>query len=103
MAGGVGGDGVAAFEDAKGAALVELEEETVEAVAFLAEGALAARSEFELESFEAQADCGDFHSEIEGDDAFVSGVEALRALGEICTEGVGQTGREFVGTLALLA
>ena len=46
MAGGVGGDGVAAFEDAEGAALFELEAEAVEAIAFCAESALGAGGEF---------------------------------------------------------
>jgi hypothetical protein len=42
VAGGVGGYGVAAFEDAGGAAFVELKAETVQAVALGAEDALAA-------------------------------------------------------------
>ena len=36
-AGGVGGDGVAAFKDAEGAALLELEAEAIEAFAVCAE------------------------------------------------------------------
>jgi hypothetical protein len=102
LAGGVGGDGVAAFEDAEGATLVELEAEAVEAIAFLAESALGTGGEFELEFLEAQADRGDFHSEIEGNDAFVSDVEALGAECEIRAKGVSDAGGHFVGALALL-
>ena len=42
VAGGVGGDSVAAFQDAGGAALFELEAQSVEAVALGAEDAFAA-------------------------------------------------------------
>ena len=77
----VGGDGVAAFQDAEGAAFLELEAEAVEAFAFLAESAVGAGGEFELKFFETQADGGDLHSEIECDDALVRDVEALGAEG----------------------
>lgn len=102
MAGGVGGDGVAAFEYAEGAAFVELEAEAVEAVAFLTEGTLGTGREFELELFEAQPDRSDFHSKIERDDAFVSDVETLGAQREIGAQGVSDAGGHFVGALALL-
>ena len=90
LAGGVGGDGVAAFEDAEGAAFVELEVEAVEALAFLAEGTVGAGGQFELEFFQTQTDGCDFHSEIESDDAFVRDVEALGTESEICTKSVGE-------------
>ena len=42
VAGGVGGDGIPAFEDACGAALFQLETQAIEAVPLNAENALAA-------------------------------------------------------------
>ena len=90
LAAGVGGDGVAAFEDAEGAAFLELEAEAVEALAFLAKGAIGACGEFEPEFFETQANSGDSHPEIEGDDAFVRDVETLGTESEICTKSVGE-------------
>ena len=83
LAGGVGGDGVAAFEDAEGAAFLELEVEAVEALAFLAESAVGAGGELDLELLETQAHGCDLHSEIKSDDALVSDVETLRAQREI--------------------
>ena len=103
MAGGVGGDGVAAFEDAEGAALVKLEPKAVEAFAFFAEGAFGTGGEFELEFFEAQANCGDFHSEIEGDDAFVRDVETFCAQRQICAQRMSEARGQFISALSLLA
>ena len=100
---GVGGDRVAAFEYAQGAAFLELEAQTVEALAFVAKGAIGAGGEFEAKSFKAKTDRGDSHPKIEGDDAFVGDVEALGAEGEIGAERVSEARGHFVGTLALLA
>jgi hypothetical protein len=103
FAGGVGGDGVAAFEDAEGTAFVELKAKAVEALAFVAEAAIGASGEFELESIETESNGCDFHSEIEGDDALVRDVEALGAESKICAESVAKARSHFVGALALLA
>jgi len=69
VAGGVGGDGVAAFEDAQGAALLELQRQFFEAVAFRAQKALDADAEFGGTSFEAQAERGNLYAKIKGSDA----------------------------------
>ena len=52
VAGGVGGDGVAAFEDAQGAALFELQAQAVEAFAFCAKQAFGAGGQFVVAFFE---------------------------------------------------
>ena len=90
LAGGVGGDGVAAFENAEGAAFVELEAEAIEAVALLAQRAIGAGGEFELEFLQTQANRGNLHSEIKGDDTLMRDVEALGPEREICAEGVSE-------------
>ena len=64
VAGGVGGDGVAAFEDAERAALLELQEETLEAFALRAKKTLGADSEVSSAFFKAQAEGGDPHAKI---------------------------------------
>jgi hypothetical protein len=64
VAGGVGGDGVAAFEDASGAALFELQAQSVEAVALDAKDAFAADGKFMVAAFELTMQARNFRAEI---------------------------------------
>ena len=81
MAGGVGGDGVAAFEDAEGVALFKLEAETIEAVALDAEETFGADGEFVIAALEAAVQAGDFGAEIDRQEAKVlRGVTAAAVL-----------------------
>src|SRR5579859_915128 len=77
VAGGVGGDGVAAFEDFQRAALFELKSQALEALAFGAQEALGPNAEIGAALFEAQAERGNFHAKIEGGDAQVERGEAF--------------------------
>jgi len=103
VAGGVGGDGVAAFEDAQGAALLELQGQFFEAVAFRAQKALDADAEFGGTSFEAQAERGNFRAKIEGSDAQMGDGEAFARLLEARAKAEGEARSHFIGALALLA
>src|SRR6266850_1905262 len=102
VAGGVGGDGVAAFENAQGAALLELQRQFFEAVAFRAQKALGAEVEISAAFFEAQAERGDFHAKVEGSYAQVGGGEAFARLLETRAKAEGEAGSHFIGALALL-
>jgi len=103
VADGVGGDRVAAFENAQGAALLELQGQFFEAVAFRAQQALDADGEFGGTSFEAQAERSDFRAKIEGSDAQMGGGETLARLLEARAKAKGEARTHFIGALALLA
>jgi len=102
LAGGVCRYCVAAFEDAEGAALFQLESETVEALAFCAEQAVRAGAQIAAAFFQTQAQGGNLHTKIERDDAHVRGGEAAARVTNICAEAVSQAGGEFIRSLALL-
>ena len=59
---GVGGDGVAAFENFQRAAFVELKQEFFNAVALFLQESLGANTEFGGAFFQAQAERGDLHA-----------------------------------------
>jgi hypothetical protein len=103
VAGGVGGDGVAAFKDFEGAAFLELESEPLEVLAFGVKQALNADAEVGATFFEAQAERGNFHAKIEGGDAQVQRGKAFARLFEARSETQRQARGRFIGTLALLS
>src|SRR5208282_795615 len=71
VAGGVGGDGVAAFEDFQRAALFELQSQPGKLIAPGAQESLGAEAEVGSTFLEAQAERGNFYAKIEGCDAQV--------------------------------
>ena len=80
LAGGVGGDGVAAFENAKGAAFFKLEGEALEAFALGAKQAFGADAKLGRAFLETQAERSDFHAKIERSDAQMRGSKAPAGL-----------------------
>ena len=101
LAGGVGGDGVAAFEDAEGVALVELEAEAVKAVALRAEDAFGADGEFVIAAFEAAMQAGDFGAKIDRQEPYVlSGVTAA-ALVDASTEAKFEASGKVIAAAAM--
>ena len=103
VAGGIGGDGVTAFQNFQGAAFLELQGEALPALALGAEEALDADTEFGGAFFETQAEGGDLHSKIEGSNAQVGGREALARLFEARAKAERESRSHLVGALALLA
>jgi len=103
VAGGVGGDGVPAFQNFQGTALLELQGEALPAFALGVQESLGADVEFGDAFFEAQTEGRDLHAKIERRDAQISGGEALARLFEARAEAEGETRSHFVGALALLA
>src|SRR5258708_26993815 len=103
VTGGVGGDGVAVFEDFQGTAFLELQGQALPAFTLGAEHALDADAKFGGAFFEAQAEGGDLHAKIEGSDAQMRGGEAFARLLEARPEAEGKARSHFIGALALLA
>jgi hypothetical protein len=103
LAGGVCGYGVAAFQDAEGTALFQLEAEAVQALAFCTEHAFGSSGQVTAALFQAKAQRGNLHTKIERDYAHVRGGEAAARMVNIGAEAVGQARGELVGALALLA
>src|SRR5260370_10908091 len=103
VAGGVGGDGVAAFEDFQGAAFLELQREALTAFALGAQESLGAGAEIGAAFFKAQTERGDFHAKIKRDDADMRGGEAFARLFEARAKAEGEARCHLIGALALLA
>jgi hypothetical protein len=103
VAGGIGGDSVAAFENFQGAALLELERQALQAFAFGAQESLGADAEIGAAFFEAQAERGNFHAKIECGDTQVQRGKAFARLFEACAKARGEARGHFIGALTLLA
>src|SRR5260370_12839867 len=100
---GIGGDGVAAFENSQGAAFLELQGEALPAFALAAEETLGADAEISATFLKAQPKRRDLHAKIKRDDADMSGSEALARLIEARAKAEREARSHFIGALALLA
>ena len=100
---GVGGDGVAAFQDFQGTAFLELQGEALPAFALAAEETLGADAEISATFLKAQPKRRDLHAKIKRDDADMSGSEALARLIEARAKAEREARSHFIGALALLA
>src|SRR2546426_12167086 len=87
---GVGGDGVAAFQNVQRAAFLELQGEALPAFTVDTEEALGAEAEIGAAFFESQAESGNLHAKIERSDAQVGGGETLAGLLEARAEAEGE-------------
>src|SRR5260370_10493620 len=103
VAGGVGGDSVAAFQDLQGAAFLELQRKALPAFTLCAKEAFGADAEIGAALFEAQAERRNLHAKIKRDDAEMRGGEAFARLIEARAKAEGEARGHLVGALALLA
>ena len=101
--GGVGGDGVTAFEDFERASLLELQGEACETLALGPQQAFGANAEIGSLSFEPQAKRGNLRAKIKRDDAHVRDREPFARLLKARAEAKGEASGHFIGALALLA
>ncbi len=100
--GGVGGDGVTAFEDTQRAALIELQAKAIEAFALGTEQALGAHAEFSTAAFHAQTERGDLYAKIKSDNSEVSCSEAFARFFKLRAQAEREARGHLVGALALL-
>src|SRR3989449_9096279 len=100
---GVGGDGVAAFQNFQRAAFLELQGEALPAFTLGAQETLGAEAEFGGAFFEAQAEGGNLCAKIEAGDAQVGGGETLARLFEARAKAEREARSNLIGALALLA
>src|SRR5260370_35022626 len=97
VAGGVGGDSVAAFQDLQGAAFLELQRKALPAFTLCAKEAFGADAEIGAALFEAQAERRNLHAKIKRDDAEMLGGEAFPRLIEARAKAEGEPRSHFVG------